>query len=398
MIRIIYWNNIPAPYVIDRFNALARRGKYDFEAWFSGRTKADRSWVVDESKWIFPYRYLPAVGKGAYPFAIPTPLLRGEAPDLFVSLYAAPTFLLGSALARARGAHTAFWVEVTHDAWVGRRRWKEALKTKIFPQVDAVLTPGEDGRKFALGYGVNDDRILCVPHVIDVEHFASARSMTLMERERVRENLGLRGVTFVYVGRLWAGKGVANLIDAFAKVQDEAAGDPETTLLLVGDGVDEERLRRYAAETTEGRVVFAGFRDSDALPEVYGASDVFVFPTLGDPYGLVINEAMAAGLPVISTTAAGEIRQRIRNGENGFLVEPARADQLAARMLALTRDPDLRRRLGLAAAADVAGKTPELWAEAFEQATAKILAMPPVGRSRSRRRLRARGTTQSTLR
>ena len=130
---------------------------------------------------------------------------------------------------------------------------------------------------------------------------------------------------------------------------------------------------------------------------MYGASDVFVFPTLGDPYGLVINEAMAAGLPVVSTTAAGEIRQRIRSGKNGFLVEPARADQLAARMLALARDPDLRRRLGLAAAADVAGKTPELWAEAFEQATAKILSMPPVGLSRSRRRLRARGTTQSTL-
>jgi glycosyltransferase involved in cell wall biosynthesis len=398
MTRVVYWNNIPSPYMVERFNALAMRGNIDIEAWFSARTEPDRTWRVAEETWEFPYRYLPRLKIGRIGWSIPMGLARRGLPDLFVSLHSRPDFLAGWMLARLRHRRTAFWVLPTYDSWVRRRNWKEWVKRQIFPRADAILTCGEDGRSFVKRYGAHDERIFFVPQVIDVDHFARARSMPSRDRERVRKNLGLRGVTFVYVGRLWAGKGVKTLIDAFAKLRDESIGDMEATLLLVGDGVDEEWLRRYAGETAEGRVVFAGFRDWDELPEVYGASDVFVFPTLGDPYGLVVDEAMAAGLPVISTTAAGEIRQRIRPGENGFLVEPGRPGDLAAPMLTLARDPDLRRRLGIAAAADVAGKTPELWAEAFEQATAKILSMPPVRVNRSRRRLRARGTTGSTIR
>jgi glycosyltransferase involved in cell wall biosynthesis len=395
MSRVVYWNNIPSPYMVERFNALVMRGNVDIEAWFSTRTEPDRSWRVAEETWKFPYRYLPRpmIGRIGWSIAVG---LRRRLPDLFVSLHSQPDFLAGWMVTRLRHRRTAFWVLPTYDSWVRRRKWKEWLKRQIFPRADAILTGGEDGRSFAKRYGAHDDRIFYVPQVIDVDHFARARSMTSAERERVRKNLGLQGVTFVYVGRLWTGKGVRDLIEAFAKLENEHMGNTEITLLLVGDGVDEERLRRYAGEATEGRVVFAGFRDSDELPELYGASDVFVFPTLGDPYGLVVDEAMAAGLPVISTTAAGEIRQRIRPGENGFLVEPGRPGDLAARMLTLARDPDLRRRLGIAAAADVAGKTPELWAEAFEQATAKILSMPPVRVTRSRRRLKARGTSGST--
>jgi glycosyltransferase involved in cell wall biosynthesis len=374
MRSIIYWNNIPAPYVIDRFNALARRGKYDFEAWFSGRTKADRSWVVDESKWIFPYQYLPAVGKGAYPFAIPTPLLRGEAPDLFVSLYAAPTFLLGWALARARGARTAFWVEVTHDAWVKRRRWKEAMKSKIFPRVDGVLTPGEDGRRFALGYGAKDERIHCVPHVIDAEHYARRSTLTAEERRALRRTLGLRGVTFAYVGRLYVEKGLTFLIDAFSELEMRQPQD--VSLLFVGNGPDEDLLRVYSAKKSLRNVTFCGFQDAESLPKIYAAIDVFVFPTLGEPFGLVVLEAMACGLPVIASDTAGEISARVTDGMNGFLVRPGETKQLLERMTLLAQDADLRQRMGMASAQKVAGQSPELWAEAFEQAVEAIFAMP----------------------
>jgi glycosyltransferase involved in cell wall biosynthesis len=377
--RVVYWTNIPAPYMVDRFNALARRENLQFEAWFSARTKKGRSWRVDEGGWDFPHRYLPSINRGAYPLAVPTPLLLGEVPDLLVTLHAAPSFLFGCMLARSRGAKTAFWVLVTFDAWVNRRQWKEAVKSWAFSHVDAVLTPGNDGRRFAERYGTPSERIFWVPQVIDAEYYAQASNLSQREREGLRRALGLHGITFLYVGRLWVGKGLTFLLDAFRDLQSRAVG--ETTLLLVGNGPDEELLREKAQGA--GNVVFVGFHDAETLPQLYAASDVFVFPTLGDPFGLVVLEAMACGLPVVASSASGEIRDRVGEGVNGFIVEPANVRQLLDRMSVLARDAELRRRMGKAGADRVAGQTPDLWAEAFERAVVNIIAMPSVNRDSS---------------
>jgi glycosyltransferase involved in cell wall biosynthesis len=381
MTRVVYWNNIPAPYMVERFDALAKRGNLDFEAWFSARTESDRSWKVDESQWRFSYRYLPSVELGRSALALPAPLLRGRAPDVLVSLYAGADFLAGSTLARRRGARIAFWVEVTYDAWVKRRRWKEAVKARVLPRADGILTAGDDGHAFARRYRVSDERIHHVPHVVDFERLARGARLAEGERDRVRAELGVRGVTFVYVGRLWAGKGLTHLLDAFGRLQASDVG--EVSLLLVGDGSDEDELRARARALGLRNVVFGGFQGDDVLPRLYAASDVFVFPTLGDPFGMVVLEAMACGLPVVSTTAAGEIAERVVEGVNGFLVAPGSSDELLERMAVLARDEDLREAMGAASVRKVARQSPDVWAEAFERALDRMLAMPRTSDSRS---------------
>lgn len=375
MTRVVYWNNIPAPYMVDRFNAVARRGNLDLEAWFSARTESDRSWAVDESGWCFPYRYLPALNRGTPAVALPTPLLGRHVPDVLVSLYAGPDFLVGSRVARRRGVRTAFWVEVTFDSWIRRRRWKEGLKSHALPAADGILTAGRDGRDFARRYGARDERIHDVPHVIEYDHYARGSRLSVEERASLRAELGIKGTAFAYVGRLWEGKGLTYLFDAFAGLQRHL---DDVSLVLVGNGRDEAALRARARSEGLGNVVFCGFRDDRALPRVYGACDVFVFPTLGDPFGMVVLEAMACGLPVISTTAAGEIRERVVDGVNGFLVPPADSRTLLDRMSRLACDPELRRRMGEASKQRVAGQTPDHWAEAFEQAIGTIVEMPRV--------------------
>jgi glycosyltransferase involved in cell wall biosynthesis len=381
MTRVVYWNNIPAPYMVERFDALARRGNLDFEAWFSARTESDRSWKVDEAQWQFPYRYLPSVELGRSALALPAPLLRGRAPDVLVSLYAGADFLAGSTLARRRGARVAFWVEVTYDAWVRRRRWKEAVKARILPAADGILTAGDDGHSFARRYGVSDDRIHHVPHVVDFERLARGARLAEDERDRLRDELGVRGVTFVYVGRLWGGKGLTYLLEAFGALQARDVG--EVSLLIVGDGSDEDELRGRARAQGLRNAVFCGFQGEDVLPRLYAASDVFVFPTLGDPFGMVVLEAMACGLPVVATTAAGEISDRVVDGVNGFLVAPGSSDQLLERMTVLARDEDLREAMGAASVDKVARQSPDAWADAFERALDEILAMPRTSDSRS---------------
>jgi glycosyltransferase involved in cell wall biosynthesis len=381
--RVVYWNNIPAPYMVDRFNALSRRGRLEFEAWFSARREPDRSWHVDEETWAFPHRYLPRVNLGSYSLPVPTGIRYERDLDLLISLHSTPSFLLGWAYTRRRGIRTAFWVEVTYDAWIRRRRWKEAVKSRTFPKADAILTAGDDGRSFARRYGAQDDRIHYVPHVIDYDHYARTSSFSPGEREALRAELGVRGVTFTYVGRLWMGKGLTFLLDAFGELQQRETA--QVSLLLVGDGRDEQLLRERCDAKRLQNVVFCGFQSDDLLPRFYGASDVFVFPTLGDPFGMVVLEAMACGLPVIATTSAGEIAERVVDGVNGFLVPPASSEELLDRMTLLARDAELRRRMGRASVEKVAGQTPDLWAEAFEQAVEKILSMPRVSDGRSDR-------------
>jgi glycosyltransferase involved in cell wall biosynthesis len=364
--------------MVERFNAVARRGNLDFEVWFSARTKRGRSWAVDESSWEFRSVYLPSVNRGTYPLALPTPLLRGSAPDVFVSLYAAPSFLLGSALASARGARTVFWVEVTFDSWVKRRVWKEAMKSTAFRRADAIFTAGRDGRNFALRYGASSDRIFVVPHVVDFEHYAVGSAAARRERGRIRAEVGVRGTTFLYVGRLWRGKGLTYLLDAFGKVQRTMPD--EVSLLLVGDGPDECLLRARCADQNLENVVFAEFHDATSLPRLYAAADVFVFPTLGDPFGMVVPEAMACSLPIIATSASGEIRDRVTDGLNGFVVAPADSEALSDRMRLLARDAKTRTAMAQASRQRVEDQSPDSWAEAFELAISRTLDLPRASR------------------
>ncbi|GMV68719.1 MAG: hypothetical protein AMXMBFR76_11580 [Pseudomonadota bacterium] len=371
---VVYWNNIPSPYMVERFNALANRDTFEFEAWFNDRIEADRSWEVDEASWRFRHRYLPATRLFGSTQHWPLPVL-GRRPDVLVSLYAEPAFLAGWALAKLRGIKTGFWVEVTFDRWVKRTPIKEAIKRWLFPKVDAIVTVGEDGKGFAERYRADAKRIFFAPHVIDVFHYQSGAEAARPERDALRRELGLAGTTFIYVGRLWWGKGINYLLEAFEAVQRQSAAP--VSLLLVGDGPEQAKLKQTCAERGIHNVVFAGFRQKPDLPRYYALADVFVFPTLGDPYGLVVDEAMACGLPVISTAAAGEIRDRVEEGVNGYIVPPEDSAALAGAMCTLAEDAALRERMGAVSAQKIQGHTPEKWAEDFERIVHALLAKEP---------------------
>ncbi len=370
--RVAYWNNVPSPYVVERFSALARRGNFDFEAWFSKRQEPDRSWDVREEEWAFQARYITDRFELRRRLPLPVAELRELRPDLLVSLYASASFALGSFVARASGARIAFRALPTYDAWVQRTRWKELLKHFLFRSVDGVKVPGQDGANMARRYGVPGDRVHSVTQSVDVAHYRRALEVTAGTRARRREELGLHGCVFIYVGRLWSGKGLDYLVDAFRRVSLE---QPSASLLLVGNGVDEARYRAMVRDLPN--VTFAGFVQPWELPDYYALADALVFPTLGDPHGLVVEEAMAAGLPVICTEAAGDIRRRLPDGRAGYVIPPADAAQLADRMIQLAGDPALRKAFGAEGQRLVVSQSHEQWACDFEAFVERVLSMPP---------------------
>ena len=270
MTRVVYWNNIPAPYVVERFNALARRGNLQFEAWFSARSETDRSWSVDERDWCFDYRYVGG-GKARSSGGALATLARAK-PDVLVSLYEQPVNVAAIMLARRLGTHVIVHAMRTFDTWSRRSHLREAAKRVLFPRVDGWYVPGAEAAAYVQGYGADAGRVRIIPEAVDVTHFAAGAEQERLDPRR-RDRLGLTGCVFLYVGRLWRGKGLDFLLEAYRGLRAEGV---DASLLLVGDGSDEQRYRRLAADLPG--VVFAGFTDKQELPGWYGTADAFVLP------------------------------------------------------------------------------------------------------------------------
>lgn len=370
--RVVFWNNIPSPYVVERFNLLAERGNIDIEVWFNEVREPDRSWDVDETRWKFRARYISprlVFGKRLY---LPLSEIYETQPDVLVCLYYEISFALGSLASRCLSSRTLYSVMPTYDAWSKRTWWRELSKHILFRSVDGAQTTGPEAVNLTRKYGLPESRAYFVTQSINVANYRRAQEIAPEVRKKMREQLGLTGCVFLYVGRLWAGKGLDYLFEAYKEIRLKRT---DVSLLLVGDGVDETRYRAMARELPG--VVFAGFVQADAMAEYYALGDVLVFPTLGDPYGHVVREAMAAGLPVISTESAGEIRERISDGYDGFIVPPADTQSLKDKMLILAEDPALRKKIIENSARRITAIGHEDFARDFEALANSALSAPP---------------------
>ena len=357
--KVIYRLNIPSPYAAERFNVITRRGNIELEAWFDAERQPDRSWDVRPGDWEFPARYVQ-------PGALSTARqLFSAAPDVLFTMYNTLSFATGMMAARAAGARTVLRVLKTFETWQRRNLANELSKNLVFRFADAIHTTGPDGEAYARQYGAK--RIFAFPEPIDVERFRQGAAAAREDTSR-RDIRGLHGCVFLYVGRLWRAKGLDYLIDAFKQLVEEGV---DASLLLVGDGVDESYYRHRATEV--GNIYFSGFVQQKELPSYYGLADAFVFPTLGDPYGHVVHEAMAASVPVIATESAGDIRGRVIDGRSGFIVPPANSEVLLERMRLLALDAATRRDMADVAFSIVQTRTNDWWAAEFEEVVHKLI-------------------------
>ena len=191
-------------------------------------------------------------------------------------------------------------------------------------------------------YGIGNSRVVwnCIPTHL----YASPQ--TSRETWRAKQGFSEEDVLFVCVARFAPQKNHALLINAFAK---GPASDPKAHLVLAGQGVLRAELQKRVNQLgLTNRVHFLGLRRD--IPEVLGAADIFALGSDYEGNPLSVIEAMAAGLPIVST-AAGGVPELLQNGKQGFIVQPGHADQLSEAMMTLLKDPELRRTMGAAAAA-----------------------------------------------
>jgi glycosyltransferase involved in cell wall biosynthesis len=169
----------------------------------------------------------------------------------------------------------------------------------------------------------------------------------------------------LYVGQLIERKGLRYLIDAYDRLKRTYA---DVALVLLGYGPLRNELEETARMRGLPDVHFLGHMDVEQIPRAYAMADVFVLPSLEDTWGLVVNEAMACGLPVVVSERVGGSVDLVRDGENGFLVEAGDADALAERVGVLVRQPELAERLGACSMQLIQQFTPERAAHGFAAA------------------------------
>ena len=183
-----------------------------------------------------------------------------------------------------------------------------------------------------------DSKLMVIPNGIDTERFSAERR----GRRETRAQLGLADDDFfvLTVGRLWPEKGHEYLIRSLQPMLSK----PGTVLAIAGDGPERENLEHFVADLDlDDRVRLLGNRRD--VPELVAAADVFVLSSVREGLPLVIPEAMAGGLPVVSTSVGG-IPKVVLEGETGFLVESGDREAMLGACRRLRTNPDLARKLG----------------------------------------------------
>jgi glycosyltransferase involved in cell wall biosynthesis len=233
----------------------------------------------------------------------------------------------------------------------------------IYRHADAVVAYGEHVRRFVARIRRRDEDVIVAPQAVEPELFARSVGAAEQAEFRARHGLG-NGPVVLYVGRLVAEKGISVLAEAWPHVGGEA------TFVAVGDGPLAERLRGLPGARLLGPLPRA------SLPAAYACAAVTVVPSIPtprwrEPWGLVCNEAMHQGRPVLATTAVGAVAGGlVRHGESGWVVAPGDATALAGSLRALLGDAALRERLGAGGRAAVAPYTYDAMAGAFSRALA----------------------------
>jgi glycosyltransferase involved in cell wall biosynthesis len=190
------------------------------------------------------------------------------------------------------------------------------------------------------GYGTPKEKIYTAPNAVDIEFFAQYAQEARENASTIRRVLSLPERYFLFVGRLISEKGVFDLLQAYGALAPELRAT--IGLVFAGEGIGKPELQKRAAAILPGTVHFAGFVHREQLPSYYGLAEVLVFPTRSDPWGLVVNEAMACGLPVISSRVAGCVADLVEDNWNGRVIGTGDINELSHAMDEVARDAALR--------------------------------------------------------
>lgn len=365
--RLAYLVSHPIQYQVPLLRSLAAQPEIELTVFYlsnlSVRGYKDPGFGV-QLRWDVPlldgykHVFLPTIG-GRDRFSFWRPLSYGlsrylKAHDFdafWVQGYAHHAYLRAVASAKRLGIKVLLRGE-SHLTSHPRSAAKIWLKDRVFPRlfsaIDGFLAIGTLNREYYLHYGVPKNRIFMMPYAVDNTFFQKKAEEARPYREALRAELGLQPgrPVILFASKFERRKRAGDLLEAYIRLSPDGVREPSPYLLFIGDGKERPRLEARVRQLGWSPVRFLGFKNQTELPRYYDLCDVFVLPSEYEPWGLVVNEVMNAGKPVILSDQVGCGPDLVQDRENGFIVPVGNAEVLADRLKVLCSSPELRGKMG----------------------------------------------------
>jgi glycosyltransferase involved in cell wall biosynthesis len=370
--RLVILTEIISPYRIPLFNELAQHADVDLHVIFLAETDPTlRQWHIYKEEIRFSHQILPSWRKRVGKFNV---LLNRGVRRAFAA--AAPQVILCGGYSYVASWQCLYWARAhkiplflwSESNLQDQRRGHllvEFLKNKFLRKCDGFVVPGRSAREYLRAHKVEDSRIFTAPNAVDNEWFASAAATARQNEAGLRRELALPERYFLFVGRLVREKGVFELLSAYAKLDESTR--QQVGLVFVGDGAVLQALQEQASSISPGLIRFAGFAQREQLANYYALAETLILPTYTDTWGLVVNESMACGLPVIVSRAAGCAAELVRENWNGLLVAPRDVSSLMLAMRSIAHQPELRAAMRERSVQHISDYSPKAWARGIAE-------------------------------
>jgi len=272
-------------------------------------------------------------------------------------------------------SHLLYWVALFIEKFILRGRvvisidsteydnpkqyYKEHAKKLFIRFCDYAFCYGTKSKEYVVKLGMSPEKVIIRFQATDNQTIENVYNGYKSERDYLISKNGFKKYNFIYVGRLSKEKNVETLIKAFRLLKDSIIESKDWGLILVGDGERKEYLINLVKDLNARDVFFVGGKSWKEVPIYYALSDVFVLPSISEPWGLVVNEAMVCELPVIVSYRAGAAYDLVREGENGFVFDPFNEQDLLEKMSFFVKNPDKIKEMGKCSKKIIAEYTPE---------------------------------------
>ncbi|HJV72930.1 MAG TPA: glycosyltransferase family 4 protein [Noviherbaspirillum sp.] len=311
MPRLAIITNEPPPYRIPVFQRIARMQDITLQVIFCARREPNRQW--DLPPFEFDHRFLReriTTVKGRYihnnPDVIST--LKAFAPEVIVNDGFNPTQLYTFVYALVKGIAHVPLTDGTYLSEQALSKLHTMARRFVYARSGAFLSASQGGTRLYQSYGIPAEH--CFKSYLCVDNDAYLRTPEPAEKE----------FDFIFCGRMVPEKGPLFALNVAREVGRRLRR--KTSILFVGAGSEEERVKAASSRLTDQvEARFHGFASQKDLPALYRSARIFLFPTHADVWGVVANEACAAGLPVIVTPHAGVAGELVIDGKNGFICE-----------------------------------------------------------------------------
>jgi len=350
--RVILINDYVAPFKRPLFEKLSQSSLVDLQVYFLSQSAANRRWKVELNE-EFNYKVLPKIelnfqGHDLFYYRVnPTFLFRlaREHYDLLITHgWFDSACQTGFLVSKMIGKPCIIYSESTMYEQSLLRWISLPLIRFIVKHSDACIATGKRAREYFIYLGADERKIFTANLTVDVDHFRRVSRLAKKDKCRMKQSLGIKTEKVIlYVGRLTERKGVRHLVEAYRQLRKDYH---DVSLLILGYGYQEQGLKELCRSQNIPDVHFVGHVEIEKMPRFYGIADLFVLPSRRDTWGLVLNEAMACGLPVVTTRKVGASEDLVREGVNGYIVAEEKPAEIYAAIKKIVADSSLCHRMG----------------------------------------------------